>query len=240
MTDRIDTTETRNPPPESSPVPALEETWKRTGGVRRRGEVFAIRRGRRWTCAQAGARSAEARRSPQAGAGTGNTAPPPTGRGSESARPGDIRRMGDQPLAVGGIDRQFADPGQTLQVIDAFKPQQHARPGSRPEIPHDLRRQKKPLMPRTPRDTVLDPSLPRARHAHGDVLHTQFPRPSDSLFADLRFPRRPRPGIGIRWRARLARRGFALRAVGQEHAFVRQPLRRDAGCVRALRMDRRR
>ena len=111
VTDRVDTTETRNPPPESSPVPALEEAWERTGGVRRRGEVFAIRRGRRWTCAQAGARSAEARRSPQAGACTGNTPPQPTGRGSESARLGDTHRMGDQPLAVGGIDRQFADPG---------------------------------------------------------------------------------------------------------------------------------
>ena len=61
VADRVDTTETDDPPPDSSPVPALEAAWERTGGVRRLGEVFAIHRGIQWIAAQADARSAEKR-----------------------------------------------------------------------------------------------------------------------------------------------------------------------------------
>ena len=61
MTDRVDTTETDNPPPDSAPVPALEAAWERVGGVRRLGEVFAIHRGIQRISAQADARSAEKR-----------------------------------------------------------------------------------------------------------------------------------------------------------------------------------
>ena len=56
---RFDKTE--NPPPGSSPIPALEKAWEGMGGVRRLGEFFKIHRGIQWTPPQACARSEKAR-----------------------------------------------------------------------------------------------------------------------------------------------------------------------------------
>lgn len=61
MEHHVDKTETANPPPGSSPIPALEKAWKGMGGVRRLGEFFEIHRGIQWTPPQAHARSEKAR-----------------------------------------------------------------------------------------------------------------------------------------------------------------------------------
>ncbi len=234
VTDRADTTETDNPPPESSLIPALEEAWERTGGGRRLGEVCAIRREPQWTCAQAVA-------------GAGNTVSPPTGhnggarteRGSKSARPGDIRRMSDRLLAAGGIDRQFADTGRPIRVVDTFK-QQQLRAGPCREFPPGPPQLKIALLPRAPRDSEFDPPCLRMRHPRDSVLvHVFRARPLRCSRASG-FLRRSRFRVDIREPSRFAKRGFTLRFTGQNEALIGQPLRSDVGGVRAFRMDRRR